>query len=252
MHMSFLVLRSRYNLVEISRAIDRYRICRFFPSYSSGSSVSSRPIICHRQDFFPCISQPIASSIRQRLRFSRSSPTSLRRLMLEIMRCSACLIYRQRLIPSTTTFWSSAWRGLMVFVRLHSTGSVPIYSIADNRYSTTEFHHRFVVSPAGSRRVRCWGRCYSCSTRHADVGELAASLVLSSHFYADDSQLYTWGPLQLMDCSGAGWSWELSRSRSGCDLIDSVLILRRRSFFGVRPADGVPILTLGSLVSAVP
>ena len=33
--------------------------------------------------------------------------------------------------------------------------------------------------------------------RHApatvDVGELAASLGLSSHFYADDSQLYTWG-----------------------------------------------------------
>src|SRR6218665_3846790 len=23
-----------------------------------------------------------------------------------------------------------------------------------------------------------------------------------------------------MDCSGAGWSWELSRARSGCDLID--------------------------------
>src|SRR6218665_1060409 len=75
----------------------------------------------------------------------------------------------QRLIPSTTTFWSSAWRGLMVFVRLHSTGSVPIYSIADNRYSTTEFHHRFVVSPAGARRVRCWGRCYFCSTRQTLV-----------------------------------------------------------------------------------
>src|SRR6218665_16988 len=28
----------------------------------------------------------------------------------------------------------------------------------------------------------------------ADLGELAASLSLSSHFYADDSQLYTWGP----------------------------------------------------------
>ena len=69
-------------------------------------------------------------------------------------------------------------------------------------------------------------------------------------------QLYTWGhptrnsirgaTLHLMDCSGAGWGWELSRSRSGCDLIDSVLILRKRSFFGARPADGVPILTPGS------
>src|SRR6218665_1001568 len=151
MYMSFLVLRSRRYLVEISRVIDRYRICRFFPSYSSGSSVSSCPIFCHRPDFFPCISQPIASSIRQRLRFSRSSPTSLRRLMLEIMHCSACLIYRQRLIPSTTTLWSSAWRGLMVFVRL-----------------------LFLLYTA-------------------DVGELADSLGLSSHFYADDSQLYTWG-----------------------------------------------------------
>src|SRR6218665_724740 len=28
----------------------------------------------------------------------------------------------------------------------------------------------------------------------AYLGELAASLDLSSHFYADDSQLYTWGP----------------------------------------------------------
>jgi len=28
----------------------------------------------------------------------------------------------------------------------------------------------------------------------ADLGEIAASLGLSSHFYPDDSQLYTWGP----------------------------------------------------------
>src|SRR6218665_1575501 len=26
--------------------------------------------------------------------------------------------------------------------------------------------------------------------------------------------------LHLMDCSSAGWSWELSRSQSGCNLID--------------------------------
>src|SRR6218665_1369195 len=70
---------------------------------------------------------------------------------------------------------------------------------------------------------------------------------------------YTRGAtLHLMDCSGAGWSWELSRSRSGCDLIDSVLILRRRRFFGARPADGVPSLTpggsevCGSLIRPVP
>src|SRR6218665_1413661 len=33
MHMLFLVLRSRRCLVEISRVIDRYQICSFFPSY---------------------------------------------------------------------------------------------------------------------------------------------------------------------------------------------------------------------------
>src|SRR6218665_1579453 len=105
------------------------------------------------------------------------------------MRYSACFIYRQRLVRSTRTFWASAWRGLMVFVRLHSTGSVPTYSIADNRCSTTEFHHRFACGvPRGSVLGPLLFLLYT-----ADVGELAANLVLSSHFYADDSQLYTWG-----------------------------------------------------------
>src|SRR6218665_128949 len=162
--------------------------------------------------------------------------------MLEIMRCSACLIYWQRLIPSTTTFWSSAWRGLMVFVRLHSTGSLPIYSIADNRYSTTEFHHRFVVSPAGSRRVRCWGRCYFCSTRQTLVSWLPVSAchLISTPTTRNSIRGAT---LHLMDCCGAGWSWELSRSRSGCDLIDSVLILRKRSSFCARPTNTLPLFT---------
>ena len=43
----------------------------------------------------------------------------------------------------------------MVFFRLRLIGSVLIYSIADNHCFTTEFYHRFVVSSAGSRRVRC-------------------------------------------------------------------------------------------------
>src|SRR6218665_2551369 len=180
MRTSFLALRSRRFLVENSRVIDRYRICRFFPSYLSGSSACSLLNICHRQDFFPCISQSIASSIRRRLRFSRSLPTSLRQLMREIMHCSACSIFRQLLIPSTTTCWSSAWRGLMVFVRLRLTGSVLTctYSIADNRCSTTEFHHRFVVSSTGSRRARYWGLCYSFFTRQTLV---SWRIVLACH-----------------------------------------------------------------------
>src|SRR6218665_519192 len=139
----------------------------------------------------------------------------------------------------------------MIFVRLRLTGSVPTYSTADNRCSTTEVHHRFVVSSARSRRARYWGLCYSFFTRQT----LASwRLVLACHLISTPTtRNSTLGAtLHLMDCSGAGRSWELSRSRSGCDLIDSVLILRRRSFFGARPADGVPISTPGSSVSAVP
>ena len=40
----------------------------------------------------------------------------------------------------------------------------------------------------------------------ADLGELAASLGLSSHFYADDSQLYTWGLHRQLHSSGIEWS----------------------------------------------
>src|SRR6218665_920152 len=40
----------------------------------------------------------------------------------------------------------------------------------------------------------------------ADQGELAASLGLSSHFYADDSQLYTWDLHQQLYSSGIEWS----------------------------------------------
>src|SRR6218665_812977 len=99
--------------------------------------------------------------------------------MQEIMHCSACSIFRQLLIPSTTMFCSSAWRGLMVFVRLRLTGSVLTYLIADNRCSTTEFHRRFVASSAGSRRPRYWGPCFSFFTRQT----LASwRLVLGCHF----------------------------------------------------------------------
>src|SRR6218665_3237493 len=126
-----------------------------------------------------------------------------------------------------------------------------LYSIADNPFFTTEFHHRFVVSSAGSHRVRCWGRCYSCSIRQTLVSWLPVS---ACHLNSTPTTCnFIRGViLHLLDCSGAGWSWELSRSRSGYDLIDSVLILRRRSFFGPRPADGVPIWTPRSSVSAVP
>src|SRR6218665_433988 len=108
----------------------------------------------------------------------------------------------------------------MVFVRLLLTGSVPTYSIAVNMCSTMGLHHRFVVSSARSRRVRCWGHYYSCSTRQMLVSWLPVS---AGHLISMPTTRNSirGAILHLMDCSGTGWSWELSGSRSGCDLIDS-------------------------------
>src|SRR6218665_3397554 len=109
-------------------------------------------------------------------------------------------------------------------------------------------------SSAGSHRVRCWGRCYSCCTRQTLVSWLPVSAchLISTPTTRNSIRGAILQDLHLLDCSGAGWSWELSGLQNGCDLIDSVLILRRQSFFGARPADDVPISTPGSSVSAVP
>src|SRR6218665_2857352 len=168
--------------------------------------------------------------------------------MREIMHCSACSIFRQLLIPSTTRDLATASQKIIVFVRLRLTGSVasvPTYSTADNRCSTTEFHHRFVVSSAGSRRARYWGLCYSFFTRQT----LASwRLVLVCHLISTPTTRNSTrgATLHLMDCRSEGWSLALCGSQSGCGLTDFVLIPRRRSFFGARLVDGALILTPGS------
>ena len=49
-----------------------------------------------------------------------------------------------------------------------------------------------------------------------DLGEIAASLGLSSHFYNNDSQLCTWGPPSTVYSSGVIWSLVLRGSPNGC------------------------------------
>src|SRR6218665_972737 len=206
--MSFLALRSRRCIVEISRVIDRYRICRFFPSYSSQCPVdrlcvigrsSSRASVGLSQDSFDrdCASQVVTDLIE--------SINAGHHALLGLLYLSAS-------------------------------------------FDTVDHD---VLIERGSRRVRCWGRCYSCSTRQTLVSWLPVSAchLISTPTTRNSVCGIT---LHLMDCCGAGWTWELSGSRSGCDLIDSVLISRRRSFFGARPADGVAILTPGSSVSTAP
>src|SRR6218665_3618008 len=133
----------------------------------------------------------------------------------------------------------------MAFARLRLTGSVPTYSIADNRCSTTEFHHRFVISSAGSRRARYWGLCYSFFTQQTLA---SCRLVLACHLISTPTTRSSTreATLHLMDCRSEGWNLALRRSRSGCGLTDFVLIPRRRSFFGARLVDGAFILTPGS------
>src|SRR6218665_3169553 len=146
-------------------------------------------------------------------------------VVTSFMHCSACSIFRQLLIPSTTRCWSSAWRGLMVSVRLRLTGSVPTYLTADNRCSTTEFHHRFAVSSARSRRAWYWGLCYFFFTRQT----LASwRLVLACHLISTPTTRNSTpgATLHLMDCRSEGCSLALSGSQSGCGLKDGVSLVR--------------------------
>lgn len=75
----------------------------------------------------------------------------------------------------------------------------------------------------------------------ADLGELAVSLGLSYHVYADDSQLFTLGLHRQLQSSGAEWSLVFSESQNECAPTDCDSTSGRRTSCGVRPADGASI-----------
>src|SRR6218665_955126 len=64
-----------------------------------------------------------------------------------------------------------------------------------------------------------------------------------SHFYANDSQLYTWALHRQFHSSGVIWNLVLSGSPNGCVPTDCGSTPRRRISCGAQPADGVSILT---------
>src|SRR6218665_369582 len=103
MHMSFLVLRSRRYLVE-NGDLSSYRPISNLPFLPK---LLERVVSVQLTDYLSSAGLlPVHQSAYRKFHSTETallkvSPTSLRRLMLEIMRCSACLIYRQRLIPST-------------------------------------------------------------------------------------------------------------------------------------------------------
>src|SRR6218665_662385 len=75
----------------------------------------------------------------------------------------------------------------------------------------------------------------------ADLGELGVSLGLSSHFYADDSQLYTWGPPSTV--AQQRRRMELGVERIAEWMRSNRLRLKPKKTCGVQPADGVSTLT---------
>jgi len=106
------------------------------------------------------------------------------------MLCLVCSITPPPLIRWTMMFWSSACQGRTESARTARLRLIrfgPVFAIADRQSSTM-----------GSVCSLCCGVPQSSELGlllyTADLGEIAASLGLSSHFYGDDSQLYTWAP----------------------------------------------------------
>src|SRR6218665_3947301 len=139
--------------------------------------------------------------------------------------------------------WPSACRRHTGSTRPRLIGFAHTSAIANRRSSLMGSFLLSALSAVASLRAPYLGRCCSCSTPPTWVSLLSVSLGLSSHFYADDSQLYTWGLHRQLHSSGIEWSLVSSESPNGCAPTHCGLTPRRWTSCGVRPIDGVCSLT---------
>src|SRR6218665_119152 len=152
--------------------------------------------------------------------------------------CLACLISLPPLIRWTMMFWPSTYRGRTGYARPRLIGFGPISAIADRQSSMTGSFRLSALSAVASLKVPCSGRYCCILVRLLYLGEIAASLSLSSHFYADDSQLYTWALHRQFHSSGVVWNLVLSGSSNGCVPTDCGSTPRRRTSCGAQPTVG--------------
>src|SRR6218665_2174848 len=110
--------------------------------------------------------------------------------MLVTMLCLVCSFSLPPSIRWTMMSWRSACRGRTGSARPLLIGFGPISAIADRRSSSMGVFSTVRSLCCGVPQVSVLGPLLFLLYT-ADLGELAASLGLSSHFYADDSQLYT-------------------------------------------------------------
>src|SRR6218665_949425 len=131
--------------------------------------------------------------------------------------CLVCSISLPPSIRCTMMFWPNACRRRTGSTR--PIGFAHTSAIADKRSSSTGSFlpsslccgvpQASVLGPLLFLRLNSekTNFLWCVHLDNANLGELAASLDLSYHFYADDSQLYTWGPIDSRTAAASNGAW---------------------------------------------